>query len=226
MNSVCTIRRCIWCTPKITSSRWDSAGHVWFTDHLEHHTVLTAISVSRGSITIVHGWGYALAKRITGRDYCEHRYFFTFVSFLSLMIALIFGNSIAVIVRHHDNGGMIAFGALYIVLSLAGGSFVWLLLGVHIYLSSTNTTTNEYCKKSWQGISGNPFSKTTCFKNIAKILFGRTTKNTADPNKIIEERMSRQRRSISQVKPTRATSSNENSSVGSKEEASVTHVAI
>jgi hypothetical protein len=44
-------------------------------------------------------------------------------------------------------------------------------------LSSTNTTTNEYCKKTWGVMPGNPFSKITCFKNIAKILFGGTARN-------------------------------------------------
>jgi hypothetical protein len=52
-------------------------------------------------------------------------------------------------------------------------------------LSSTNTTTNEYCKKTWGVMPGNPFSKITCFKNIAKILFGGTARNNVDPEKII-----------------------------------------
>lgn len=45
---------------------------------------------------------------------------------------------------------------LYIFLAWA---FVGALLGFHIFLSAKNTTTNEFCKDSWESISGNPFSK-------------------------------------------------------------------
>ncbi len=37
--------------------------------------------------------------------------------------------------------------------------FVSILLFFHCYIASKNTTTNEYCKKVWEGISGNPFEK-------------------------------------------------------------------
>ena len=101
------------------------------------------------------------------------------------MCALMLAYSITLITIHNNVTGLVVFGAIYIVLSLVGGSFVWVLFFFHINLTSKNMTTNEFCKKSWEGTSGNPFSKTTCFKNIAKIFFGRTTKSSVDPERII-----------------------------------------
>jgi Na+/melibiose symporter-like transporter len=111
-----------------------------------------------------------------------------FVSALSVICVLLVAYSISLIVKHNDNRGLLAFGIIYIILSITGGAFVWVLCVFHLRLSSTNTTTNEYCKKTWGSMPGNPFSKTTCFKNMVKILFGRTTRNNVDPEKIIEER--------------------------------------
>jgi hypothetical protein len=108
-----------------------------------------------------------------------------FISSLSITCVLLLAYSITLIIRHKDNPGLLAFGIIYTVLSIVGGAFVWVLCVFHMRLSSTNTTTNEYCKKTWGVMPGNPFSKITCFKNIAKILFGGTARNNVDPEKII-----------------------------------------
>jgi len=42
---------------------------------------------------------------------------------------------------------------------VAGLLFVGVMLGFHCFISSQNITTNEYCKRMWQTISGNPFDK-------------------------------------------------------------------
>lgn len=62
--------------------------------------------------------------------------------------------------------------------------FVWLMLGVHLFLSAGNVTTNEYCKKNWDVRSGNPFKKNACIKNCLKI-FGNRTVAKADPKERI-----------------------------------------
>jgi|JI9StandDraft_1071089.scaffolds.fasta_scaffold501941_1 hypothetical protein len=101
------------------------------------------------------------------------------------MCALMLAHSINIIVQHKEIPGIVVFGAIFTILSLIGGAFVWVLFFFHINLTSKNMTTNEFCKKSWEGTTGNPFSKVTCFKNIAKIFCGRTAKSTVDPEKII-----------------------------------------
>lgn len=123
------------------------------------------------------------------------------------MCGLMLGYSIAVIAVHPQTVGLVIFGSIYIVLSIVGGSFVWVLFFFHVNLSGKNMTTNEYCKKSWEGTTGNPFSKTTCFKNVAKIWFGRATKSTVDPYKIIEERRTVKQMSSVGTSPGQATGS-------------------
>ena len=61
---------------------------------------------------------------------------------------------------------------------------MYVLLFFHIYLGSNNTTTNEFCKDRWKNISGNPFSKTNCFKNFLKI-FGKSSHAEVNPNQKI-----------------------------------------
>ena len=55
--------------------------------------------------------------------------------------------------------GFFAMNIILIVYIFAAWAFVSILLGFHIYLTFKNTTTNEFCKDSWESISGNPFSK-------------------------------------------------------------------
>ena len=45
---------------------------------------------------------------------------------------------------------------LLVVLSIV---FVYALLGFHIFLTTTNTTTNEFCKKTWESVAGNSHQK-------------------------------------------------------------------
>jgi L-cystine uptake protein TcyP (sodium:dicarboxylate symporter family) len=61
-----------------------------------------------------------------------------------------------------DKGLEVGFFVMNILLVLyifVVWAFVGLLLGFHLFLSANNTTTNEFCKDSWDKISGNPFSK-------------------------------------------------------------------
>ena len=55
---------------------------------------------------------------------------------------------------------------LYVFLFMG---FTGVLLGFHVFLTTNNTTTNEFCKDSWENIAGNPFSKTKCGRNCLKI---------------------------------------------------------
>ena len=45
---------------------------------------------------------------------------------------------------------------LLVVLSIL---FVYALLGFHIFLTATNTTTNEFCKNTWDSVAGNSHQK-------------------------------------------------------------------
>lgn len=140
------------------------------------------------------------------------------------MCVLLIVYGIMLIVKHNNYPALIAFGAIYITLALAAGLFVWMLLGFHTYLSATNTTTNEMCKKSWQGIAGNPFSKTQCWKNVLKIFFGQNGKNTVDPEKILEKRKSLARKDS--TKKSAESVNNDSVSSNSKEEITVNQITL
>jgi hypothetical protein len=75
-------------------------------------------------------------------------------------------------VIYKNSPKLLAFSIIFFILGLLGAAFVYVLLFFHIYLGSINTTTNEFCKDKWKILSGNPFSKTNCFKNFLKI-FGK-----------------------------------------------------
>ena len=55
--------------------------------------------------------------------------------------------------------GFFVMNIILIIYVFAAMGFVSVLLGFHIFLTIKNTTTNEFCKDSWETISGNPFSK-------------------------------------------------------------------
>lgn len=69
---------------------------------------------------------------------------------------------IIIVLARLDLGTQLGFFVVNILLLiyvfLAMG-FVGTLLVFHLYLSTHNTTTNEFCKDAWVSISGNPFSK-------------------------------------------------------------------
>lgn len=87
---------------------------------------------------------------------------------------------IATMVVYKHSPILLAFSVIFFILSLFGAAFVYVLLFFHIYLGSINTTTNEFCKDKWKILSGNPFSKTNCFKNFLKI-FGKRNHIEVDP---------------------------------------------
>lgn len=114
----------------------------------------------------------------------NYPYFFTFVLCLAISVTLVMAYCIATLATYKDTPKLLAFSIIFLILSLCGGAFVYVLLFFHIYLGSINTTTNQFCKDRWKTISGNPFSKTNCFKNFLKI-FGKSSHAEVDPGQKI-----------------------------------------
>jgi palmitoyltransferase ZDHHC9/14/18 len=91
----------------------------------------------------------------------NYKYFFVFVALLFLLCLFVFVQVVIVLTRL-EIAAELGYFVVNIVLVLyifVAWAFVSVLLGFHVYLVVSNTTTNEFCKDSWQTISGNPFSK-------------------------------------------------------------------
>ena len=52
-----------------------------------------------------------------------------------------------------------AISIILCILTVISIFFVYLLLGFHVFLSVTNTTTNEFCKSTWDSVAGNSHQK-------------------------------------------------------------------
>lgn len=91
----------------------------------------------------------------------NYKYFFGFVSSLFLLCLLVFIQVIITLTRLEmpDEVGFMVVGIILCIYIFVALAFVGILLGFHMFLSVRNTTTNEFCKDSWESISGNPFSK-------------------------------------------------------------------
>jgi hypothetical protein len=63
------------------------------------------------------------------------------------------------------------------VISFLFSLFTVALFMMHSFLVFRNMTTYELCKKNWDVVSGNPYSKDNCFKHILK-LFIKLPKNS------------------------------------------------
>lgn len=81
----------------------------------------------------------------------------------------------------------LGFSIFLCIYSALGGLFALALVFYHLFLSTRNTTTNEYCKKNWDVTSGNPYRKSFCIKNCLKI-FGNRTLAKLNPRERVEAR--------------------------------------
>ena len=91
----------------------------------------------------------------------NYKWFISFVGTLFLMVFLIFIQIIVTLIRLDKSTqvGFLVMNILLIIYDFLAMGFVGTLLVFHIYLSTHNTTTNQFCKDSWLAVSGNPFSK-------------------------------------------------------------------
>lgn len=110
----------------------------------------------------------------------NYKYFLLFITSLTVLSWIIFAQTIIVFARQDRTGVSLGFSIFLCIYSTLGGLFVLALLVYHLFLSSNNTTTNEYCKKNWDVRSGNPYKKSFCIKNCLKI-FGNKTISKLDP---------------------------------------------
>ena len=53
----------------------------------------------------------------------------------------------------------VSFDIFSVVFCFVVLCFVGSLMGFHIYLILNSVTTNEFCKDTWNTLSGNPFRK-------------------------------------------------------------------
>jgi hypothetical protein len=58
-----------------------------------------------------------------------------------------------------EDASYFGINILLTLLGILGFAFVSVLLAFHLFLMYQNTTTNEFCKKVWEKMSGNPFAK-------------------------------------------------------------------
>lgn len=91
----------------------------------------------------------------------NYRYFFAFVSSLFLFTFLVFIQIIIVLTRLEASSetGYFVMNIILLLYVFAAMGFSGVLVSFHIFLSLRNTTTNEFCKDSWEAIAGNPFTK-------------------------------------------------------------------
>ena len=120
----------------------------------------------------------------------NYKIFLPFVASLSTLVTMVLPQAIVTAAKGYAEIGKVNFGfVIFLALYITGlGIFVYLVLGLHLFLSAGNMTTNEYCKRNWDVRSGNPFKKNACFKNCLKI-FGYRTVAKASPNDKIEQRL-------------------------------------
>lgn len=91
----------------------------------------------------------------------NYKYFFAFliVLFVTTILMIVQVGLALQTLAFADNIGIYICNILEGVALIGSLVFVSILLFFHCYIASKNTTTNEYCKKVWEGISGNPFEK-------------------------------------------------------------------
>lgn len=91
----------------------------------------------------------------------NYRYFFAFIATTCLFSLLVFIQVIIALTRFQlpEEVGYLVMNILLLVYVFAAMGFTGVLVSFHVFLSVRNTTTNEFCKDSWETISGNPFSK-------------------------------------------------------------------
>lgn len=63
------------------------------------------------------------------------------------------------------------FTIILAILCVPAFLFVAAMLFFHTYLIMKNLTTKEYIGEKWNTLSGNPYGKQTCIKNILKMYF-------------------------------------------------------
>jgi hypothetical protein len=63
------------------------------------------------------------------------------------------------------------FSIILAILCVPAFLFVATMLFFHTYLIMKNLTTKEYIGEKWNTLSGNPYGKKSCFKNLLKIYF-------------------------------------------------------
>lgn len=82
----------------------------------------------------------------------------------------------------------IVLNAILLVITLCSFIFTALLLGFHFYLIATNTTTYEFYKQNWKSISGNPYRKNFCVKNMIKAMGNHDEPPLVNPYELVEKR--------------------------------------
>jgi palmitoyltransferase ZDHHC9/14/18 len=103
----------------------------------------------------------------------NYRYFYLFILFAGVLDGLLLAQSILCIAKKGEDSDVtnvsLAFSIVLLVIVAVAGLFIDYLLLLHTCLSSTNTTTYEYCKKNWKSRAGNPYKKRSFLKNFLKI---------------------------------------------------------
>lgn len=72
----------------------------------------------------------------------NYPYFFTFVFCLAVCITLIIAYCITTLAIYKNEPRLLALSIIFLILAIAGGAFVYVLLFFHLYLGSSNMTTN------------------------------------------------------------------------------------
>lgn len=126
----------------------------------------------------------------------NYKLFLPFLIALAVLVAIGITQCVMVFVKADTVSRLtLGFTAFLCVYMAAAGLFIYTMLFIHLYLSTGNMTTNEYCKKYWDVRSGNPFRKNKFIKNLLKI-FGNRTVSKVDPESKVEQRLKKSNRRI------------------------------
>jgi palmitoyltransferase ZDHHC9/14/18 len=109
----------------------------------------------------------------------NYKQFFLFL--FSLFVALVVTFAMCVIIMNDNrvNGQkdlgltlkQYPFSIVLAILSVPAFLFVGIMLVFHSYLIFCNLTTKEFFDGKWETLSGNPYQKPNCIKNILKRFF-------------------------------------------------------
>lgn len=117
-----------------------------------------------------------LGTCIGKRNYKE---FYLFLLSLFIEIIIVFAMSISIMSLNVTNGisnigntlAEYPFSIILAIICVPAFIFVGIMLLFHSFLILKNITTREYFTDKWDTITGNPYEKRNCIKNIMKLYF-------------------------------------------------------
>lgn len=131
----------------------------------------------------------------------NYKYFFGYLISLAIMLGFTAALIVITLVRYGQSESkneiihILVINIVLAMLTLLAIGFVYLLLGVHLFLGVKSQTTSEYCKSTWDTFAGNSNRKDNCFKNFVQLLSHPALLNY-NPETVYYNRQDLERRSM------------------------------